>query len=135
MGTKSDEVAEPPVVRTLVDENTSLVQAASLNRRNVTLPVGTKPPTRLTVFRTGVPTGPPGEGSVRRPGVRLWMVMVKVWQAPLLAHTVVGPYVPAALGVPERKPSGLSDRPGGRVPLVTEKVGVGVWGLAWNWWR
>jgi hypothetical protein len=134
-GTKSVDVAMAPVVRTLVDENASLVHAASLNRRNVALPVGTKPPTTLTVFRTGVPTGPPGEGSARRLGVRRWMVMLNVWHAPLLAQTVIGPYDPAALGVPVRKPSGLIERPGGSVPLVTEKVGAGVCGLDVNWWR
>ncbi len=81
--------------------------------------------------RTGVPTGPPGEAEARRLGARLAMTMVKVWQAPLLAHTVVGPYVPAALGAPVRNPWGVSVTPGGSVPLVTENVASGV--LVVNW--
>ena len=88
---------------------------------------------------TTVPTAPPGEGAARRLGLWRAMVMVNVWQAgvatPLLAHTVVGPKVPAASADPLRKPSGLRLSPGGSVPLVTENVGSGVWGLDANWWR
>ena len=40
MGVKAFEVADPLTVTTLVDENTSAVQAASLKSRNVMLPVG-----------------------------------------------------------------------------------------------
>ena len=92
----------------------------------------------LAVSRTVVPTGPPGDAAGRIAGVRLATVMVKVWHAgvatPLLAQTVVGPKVPAASGAPLTKPCGLSVNPGGRAPPVTEKVGSGVWGVAWNWW-
>lgn len=138
MGVKSSDVAEPDAVTGLVDVKTWLVQAASLNRRKVTEPVGSTAPTRLAVSRTGVPTGPPGEGAARRLGVRRSTVMVKVWHAvvvPLVAQTVVGPNVPAAVGTPVRKPVELRLSPGGSEPLVTEKVGSGVIGLAWNWWR
>lgn len=88
---------------------------------------------------TVVPTAPPGDGEARRLGLCRAMVMVNVWQAgvatPLVAHTVVGPKVPAASGEPVRKPSGARLSPGGRAPVVTEKVGSGVWGLDANWWR
>ena len=94
VGTKSPDVAAP-ADRGVVDVNTSSVHAASLNRRKVTVPVGTWPPTRLAVPRTGVPTGPPGDAAARISGDCLPTVMVKVWQAcgaaPLLAQTVVGP--------------------------------------------
>ena len=67
------------------------------------------------------------------------MVMVNVWQAgvptPLLAHTVVGPYVPAWVAVPVMNPWGVSDSPGGSAPAVTENVGDGVRPVAVNWCR
>jgi hypothetical protein len=63
--------------------------------------------------------------------------MVKVWHAvgftPSVAHTVVGPNTPADVGTPVRNPSGLRLTPGGRLPLVTENVGSGMWGDTWNW--
>lgn len=71
------------------------------------------------------------------PGVRLAIVMVKVWQVagatPFVPHTVVGPKVPAMVGAPVTKPVGARERPGGSVPLVTEKVAVGVSALVVNW--
>ncbi len=100
--------------------------------------MGNQPPVRVVVSRTVVPTGPPGEEASSRPGVRLAMVRVKVWHAdgltPFVPHTVVGPNTPAEVGTPVTKPAGVRLRPGGRLPLVTSKVGSGVWGEVWNWW-
>jgi hypothetical protein len=94
-GATSVDWAAPPAVTTLVEAKTCWVQAASLNRRKVTEPVGVKAPTRVAESWTRVPGGPPAEGEARMPGVRLLMVMVKVWHTggltPSLAHTVVGP--------------------------------------------
>ena len=46
-----------------------------------------------------MPNGPPADGVATTVWLALLMVMVKVWhavgEAPLLAHTVVGPNVPA----------------------------------------
>ena len=85
-----------------------------------------------------MPTGPPDEAAASTPGVRLAMVMVNVWQAggatPLVPHTVVGPKVPAMVGVPVMKPVDARDSPGGSAPLVTENVAAGVSGLVANWW-
>jgi hypothetical protein len=124
VGVKSLEVATPLASTGLVDENTSLVQARSLNSRNVTVPDGIPAPARLAMSRTAVPTGPPGEGSARMMTDRRATEMVKVWQAvgatPLLAQTVVGPNVPAWLGDPARMPFVPRVRPGGSDPLVTE---------------
>ena len=93
---------------------------------------------RLAVSRTAVPTGPPGDAAARTSGDRLAMTMVKVWQAgvtwPLVAQTVVGPNVPARLGVPVTKPAALSVSPVGSVPAVTENVGAGSSAEIWNWW-
>ena len=65
--------------------------------------------------------------------------MMKVWQAggftPLLAQTVIGPYMPAALAAPATLPALFIVSPGGSEPLVTEKVGVGFCGDELNWWR
>lgn len=95
MGTKSLEVATPSASIALVDEKTSVVQPASLNRRKVTLPVGAGRPLNVTVSRTAVPTGPPGDGVANRLVDRGEMTMVKVWHTgawtPLVAQTVVGP--------------------------------------------
>lgn len=136
---KSPDVAVPSVATTTSDEKTSTVHASSLYRRKVTVPVGEKAPKRVAVSRTGVPTGPPGEAAASTPGVRLRTVMVKVWHAagatPLLAHTVVGPKVPAAVGTPFRNPSWVRAMPGGRAPSVTENVGAGFNADVWNWWR
>jgi hypothetical protein len=78
----------------------------------------------VAVSRTGVPTGPPGEGWEKMIGVNFRMVTVKVWQAggwmPLLAHTVVGPKLPAAVGTPNMLPWGSMSTPGGTGPAVTE---------------
>lgn len=88
-------------------------------------------------MRTGVPTGPPGDAALSRPGTRLAMVMVNVWQSVgdtmLLAQTVVGPKVPAASGTPVTNPTGLTTRPGGRAPLVTTNTAAGLW-VDWNRW-
>ncbi len=69
-------------------------------------------------------------------GSRLRIVIVKVWHAgavtPLLAQTVVGPYDPAVVGAPLRKPWGVSVSPGGRAPFVTENVGSGEKPMAVN---
>ncbi len=123
MGTNSLDVATPLASTTLVEENTSVVQAASLNSRNVTLPVGGSSPRKVSVSRTGVPTGPPADGVATTEGARRSITMVKVWHAGptwlLPAHTVVGPKVPAWLGVPTRMPDGEKLRPGGMAPAVT----------------
>ena len=136
---KSLDWAAPPTVTGLVEENTSTVQAGSLNRRNVTVPVGVNALMRLALSWTTVPTAPPGEAATSMAGLRLAMTMVKVWQAGaatlLLAQTVVGPKVPAAPAVPVTKPCGVSCRPGGRAPAVTEKIGSGLKPLTANWWR
>jgi hypothetical protein len=129
----------PSAATALVDVNTSPVQPGSPNSRKVTVPVGMKAPTRLAVSRTAVPTGPPGDAAASSPGVRLAMTIVNVWHAggpsTLLPHTVVGPKDPAADAVPVTKPSGRRLSPGGRDPLVIEKVGCGVCGVAVNLWR
>lgn len=123
MGTKSAEVAEPLASTGRTEENTSTVQAASLKSRKVMVPdFGPLGPSSEAVSRTAVPTGPPGDADPRTVGVALAMVRVNVWHAdgpPLLAHTVVGPKVPAADGVPSRIPPVPRLSPGGRAPLVT----------------
>ncbi len=129
MGTKSPEVATPTVLTMPGDVKTRAVQARSLYRLKVTVPVGRTPPMMVAISRTAVPTGPPGEAAARMATVRLRMVIVNVWQAgvetPFEAHTVVGPNVPAARGEPVRKPAGLTLSPGGTAPLVTAKVSGG----------
>jgi hypothetical protein len=91
----SVDCAAPPAVTALVDVKTWLVQAASLYRRKVTMPVGETAPTRAAESWTGVPAGPPADAEARIAGARLVTAMVKVWQAegstPSLAQTVVGP--------------------------------------------
>lgn len=138
VGTNSLEVATPSALTTLVDEKTSLVQAASLKRRKVTLPVGAKSPRRVAVSWTAVPTGPPGDGVATMEVCRFSITMVNVWHTdactPLLAHTVVGPNVPAWFGMPVRMPPGVRVRPGGRGPLVTENVAAGSGRSVTNWW-
>ena len=103
-----------------------MVQLVSLKSRKVTLPVTVPKPRKLAVSRTGVPTGPPGDAVARTWAERLATMMVKVWHAgactPLLAHTVVGPKVPACVGAPATMPPGDMVIPGGREPLVTENV-------------
>lgn len=78
----------------------------------------------VAVLRTAVPRGPPGDGWEKTIGVNLRMVMAKVWQAggwtPLLAHTVVGPKLPAIVGTPNMLPSASTTTPGGIAPDVTE---------------
>ena len=117
-------MATPWVSTTLVEVNTWLVQLASLKSRNVTLPVTFPKPSRLAVSRTAVPTGPPGDGEPRIWVVRRATTIVNVWHAgactPLLAHTVVGPKLPACDGAPDTMPAGDMVTPGGRAPLVTE---------------
>jgi hypothetical protein len=116
---------------------TWLVQLASLNRRKVIVPVGTRAPTSDAVLRTGVPTGPPADAETRMVGDRRLTRMVKVWQrgavVALLAQTVIGPKLPAAVGEPVRNPVGARVSPGGRAPAVTEYTRSGV--DAVNWWR
>ena len=121
----------------MVEENTSTVQSTSLYRRKVTLPVGTKAKTRLAESRTAVPTGPPGDGDAKIEGARFSTVMVKVWHAAaalLLAQTVIGPNVPAAVGAPARMPPGPMVTPGGSAPLVTAYVAGGFRRVEVNWW-
>ena len=97
-----------------------MVQLASLNRRKVIVPVGANAPISDAVLRTGVPTGPPADAETRMVGERRLTRMVKVWQrgavVALLPHTVVGPKLPAMVGVPVRNPVGARVRPGGRAP-------------------
>ena len=73
----------------------------------------------------------------KTPGARFAKVMVKVWQVsavtPLLAQTVVGPKVPAIMPTPAMMPPVFMVFPGGRAPLVTEKVACGVDGVEVNW--
>ncbi len=92
---KSSDVAAPETGTTFADENAWTVHAGSLNSRNTTDPVGMNPPARKAVSRTGVPTGPPGEGAARMVGIRFLTVIVNVWHAPrpsrLRPQTVVGP--------------------------------------------
>jgi hypothetical protein len=135
VGVKSDDVATPLASMTLVEEKTSTVHAASLNSRNVTLPVGGNSPRKVTESRTAVPTGPPADGVATMEGGRRWITSVKVWHAELwlvVAHTVVGPNDPAWLGLPTRMPGGERVRPGGTAPAVT--VYVGFSRLLVNWW-
>jgi hypothetical protein len=135
----SPDVAAPRASTGLVEENTSFLQAASPNSRNVTEPVGTNAPTRVAVSPTAVPTGPPGEGAARIEGARLPIVIVNVWQAvgasSLTTHTVVGPKVPATSGAPVMNPTSDRRTPGGRAPAVTEYVVSTLGGLTENWWR
>ena len=90
----------------------------------MTVPVGLCWLPTVVVFRTAVPSGPPGEGWEKRIGVSLRITTAKVWQAggctPLLAHTVVGPKVPAAVGTPNMWPWASRVTPGGTGPAVTE---------------
>lgn len=90
-------------------------------------------------FRTAVPTGPPGEAWEKRMGVNLRMVTVKVWHSgawtPLLAHTVVGPKVPALVGTPNMWPWASMITPCGTGPDVTEYVGAGVNPVLVKSWR
>ena len=78
----------------------------------------------VVVLRTGVPRGPPWVGWETRRGVSLRITTVKVWHAGgwalLLAHTVVGPKVPAVVGTPNRFPWASMMTPGGNGPDVTE---------------
>ncbi len=138
-GTTSLDVAAPKMSTGLTDEKTSTWQAGSLNRRKVTVPVEANAPTSAAWARTGVPTGPPGEEETSRPGARLAMVMVKVWQAGgdtrLFPQTVVGPKVPAESGTPVTNPVGPRIRPGGRAPLVTRNTAAGAGAEDWNRWR
>ena len=88
------------------------------------------------VSRTAVPTGPPEEGVAWMIGVRLRMLIVKVWHTggvtPLPAHTVVGPNVPVCDGRPAAMPPGPMVIPGGKAPLVTENVAGGTRGVDVN---
>ena len=135
--TKSLEVAEPVTSTTFEDVNTWVVQLASLYRWKVIVPVGVRAPTSDAVLRTGVPTGPPGDAETRMVGERRLTTIVKVWQrgavVALLPQTVVGPKLPAAVGVPVTNPVGARLTPGGRAPAVTEYTRSGV--DAVNWWR
>ena len=121
---KSLEVAVPSTATGLMEEKTSVVQAGSLKSRKVMVPVLAPGPNREAVSRTGVPTGPPADGWARTSGLALRMTTVNVWQAggetPSVAHTVVGPKVPAWVGRPFTIPEGPMRTPGGRAPLVTE---------------
>jgi hypothetical protein len=135
---KSLDVAAARVTA-FVDVNTSAVHAESPNSRNVIVPVGRSPPTRLAVSRTRAPTGPPTDGDARIAGHSFEMARVKVWQArapeSLTAQTVVGPKDPAVVGAPVTKPEDWTTTPGGRLPAVTTKVGLVRSELALNWWR
>jgi hypothetical protein len=123
-------VATPWASTTSVEVNTSLVQLRSLKSRKVTLPVMVPKPKKLAVSRTAVPTGPPWDAVARTWVGRLLTTIVKVWHAgacaPSLAHTVVGPKLPACVGAPVTMPPGDMVIPGGREPLVTEKVAPGM---------
>lgn len=83
----------------------------------MTLPVTVCWLPTVAEFRTAVPSGPPGEGWAKTMGVALRIVMVNVWQAgawaPLLAHTVVGPKLPAPVGTPNMRPWASMITPGG----------------------
>ncbi|MGI8808545.1 MAG: hypothetical protein ACR2KK_12005 [Acidimicrobiales bacterium] len=118
-------MATPRVSTSLVDRNTSWVQVWSLNSTKVTLPV-TPWPRMLAVSRTGVPSGPPGEADPSRTGMRRAITMENVWHASapveVVAHTVMGPKVPAWVGVPATMPLAPKVKPGGRVPFLTENV-------------
>ncbi len=120
VGLKSSDVADPSTATAFTDVNTATVHPGSRNNRKVIDPPGRKAPTRLAVSRTGVPTGPPGEGEARMAATRLRTAIVNVWQAGgksgLVAQTVVGPNVPAAVGAPARNPCGVRTIPGGRAP-------------------
>lgn len=87
------------------------------------VPVGVCWLPTLVVLRTAVPTGPPSDGWENRRGVSLRITTVKVWHAggwtPLLAHTVVGPKVPAVVGTPNMLPWASITTPGGTEPAVT----------------
>ena len=139
MGTKSSEVAAPVWSTGRVEEKTSTVQAGSLKSRKVMVPdLAPLGPRRVAASRTAVPSGPPCDAVATTVWLALVTVMVKVWHAvgetPLLAHTVVGPNVPASVGLPTRSPFEPRLRPGGRVPVVTLKVAAGVTGVEVNWW-
>ena len=88
------------------------------------VPVGTCWLPTAAVLCTGVPTGPPPDGWEKMRGVSLRIMTVKVWQAvawtALLAHTVVGPKVPAVVGTPNMLPWASMITPGGTGPDVTE---------------
>jgi hypothetical protein len=103
----------------------------------VTVPVGPCWLPTVAVFETAVPSGPPAEGWEKTMGMNLRMLMVKVWQAgawtPLLAHTVVGPKLPAAVGTPNTLPWASMMTPGGTWPAVTAYVGAGENALLVNW--
>ncbi len=120
-------MADPPGPTGRTEVKTATVHIGSRYSRNVMDPVGAKAPTRVAVSRTGVPTGPPGEGAARMADVRLVTTIVNVWQAggerTPLVQTVVGPKAPAAVGTPVRNPCGVMVIPGGRLPLVTTKTG------------
>ena len=109
---------------TRTDEKTAVVQAGSLKSVKVMVPVLSPGPNSNAESRTVVPTGPPAEGEARIRGLALTIVTVKVWHTgaatPLVAHTVVGPNVPAWVGRPVTSPEGPRRTPGGRAPLVTE---------------
>lgn len=123
----------------MVEEKTSLVQAASLESRKVMVPVAICWLPTAAVLRTAVPSGPPADGWEKMIGVNLRITTVKVWQAGawtlLLAHTVVGPKVPAAVGTPNMLPWASMITPGGTGPEVTEYVGAGDSPVLVNWWR
>jgi hypothetical protein len=59
------------------------------------------------------------------PTVMVWLALTAAVPTPLEAETV-NVKAPDAVGVPDRTPAALSDRPVGRVPLLTANVGAGL---------
>src|SRR5262249_46032164 len=66
-----------------------------------------------------------GRDTRERGAIVIVKVCVSAGGMPLLAVTTIPPHTPAAVGGPLSPPSGASGRPGGTLPAVRLKVGVG----------
>ena len=73
VGVKLPEVDVPPATG-LVDVKTSVEQVEFENSRNVTVPVGLKPPVRVALSVTAVPIGPSADAMVEMAGLAMPIV-------------------------------------------------------------